>query len=107
MSAAHSHPLARQNGWERFLAGHGTEGSPPPPATALSPADAARVAAYRDALLQALARRDRQALAQAQARLAQAAWRARPLAAPPLRRALRELAWRAAGLGVVLRLPLG
>jgi hypothetical protein len=38
--------------------------------------------------------------------LVQAAWRARPLAAPPLRRALRELAWRAAGLGVALRMPL-
>ncbi|GAA4425073.1 hypothetical protein [Acidovorax lacteus] len=106
MSAAHPHHAAGQNGWERFLAGHGSEGTPPP-ATALSPADADRVAAYRDALLQALAQRDRQALAQAQARLAQAAWRARPLAAPPLRRALRELAWRAAGLGVALRVPLG
>ncbi|MFN3376030.1 MAG: hypothetical protein ACK40S_05725 [Burkholderiaceae bacterium] len=106
MSAAHHHALAGRSSWERFLAGHGLEGTAPPPATALSPADADRVAAYRNALLQALAQRDRQALAQAQARLVQAAWRARPLAAPPLRRALRELAWRAAGLGVALRMPL-
>ncbi|CAM3869339.1 hypothetical protein [Paracidovorax anthurii] len=85
--------------WASYLSSTAGADAPSAPAPALSAAEAERLARYRDRLLQAWESRDRAALRAAkQAVLEAAAARSGPEAAPPLRGALRLLAWRMAAL---------
>lgn len=68
---------------------------------AMSPAEAARVQRHHDRLMAALRERDRAALSSAKQEVLEDAFgRPTPGAAPSpaLRRALRDLSWRMAGL---------
>lgn len=65
------------------------------PEARLSMAEAHQVRSHQDRLLAALRARDRQAVRSAQQAVLQGAYRG--TASPALRRALRELAWLAAG----------
>ncbi|GAD24426.1 hypothetical protein [Acidovorax sp. MR-S7] len=65
----------------------------------LTPAEARRVQRYHDRLMRALQERDRAALRHAKQRVLAAAYTPRRRGiTPALRQALRELAWRMAGL---------
>lgn len=65
---------------------------------ALSPAEAARVQRHHDRLMAALRARDRAALTSAKQDVLADAFGAPAPTSPALRRALRELVWRMAGL---------
>ncbi len=106
-AAAHQH-------WARHLMG--AAGPAPTGVPALSTAEAARVQRHRDQLIAALQAQDRRALLCAKQAVLDAAFRsnpplcadspghqsdgnsAAPQGSPALRRALRDLAWRMAGL---------
>ena len=66
--------------------------------TPLTPAEAARVQRHYDRLLAALQARDRAAMLSAQQDVLAEAFGAPAPASPALRRALRDLVWRMAGL---------
>jgi hypothetical protein len=80
--------------WAHYLASAAA-----PAASGLSEGEALRVQRHRDRLLAALQVQDRAALEQAKQDVLQAT--CLPPGSPALRRALRELSWRMAGL----RLP--